>query len=73
MQKCPECNKNTRQFKATHIGDTVKRYNLCKNCNKIFIEVLNSPLGYNGELVDIKVVDLNKKKEKRCSFQSTLI
>lgn len=73
MRNCPDCNNNTRQFKATCIGGTVKRYNLCKKCNKIFIEVLNSPLGYNGELVDIKVVDLDKKKEKRCSFQSTLI
>lgn len=69
MIKCPDCNKNTRQYMATHIGDTVKRYNYCKNCDMVFIEVIDSPKGYAGEL--IKIIPMKKK----CSsdVQTTLI
>ena len=69
MIKCPDCNKNTRQYKATHIDDTVKRYNYCKNCDTVFIEVINSPKGYGGELIEIIPV----KKKNKNDVQTTLI
>jgi hypothetical protein len=54
---------------ATHIGDIVKRYNYCKNCKTTFIEVIDSPKGYGGELLEVMPVR-NKKKN---DVQTTLI